>query len=108
MDRLMQLQEFLSQAPEDAFNLYAVAHEYMQRGELEEAKSYFTKLKKLHPDYVGLYYHLGKIFFQQENFDEAKMIFEEGISQAKTAKDLHAQGELERALRQVLDELEEW
>ncbi|MEO0895894.1 MAG: tetratricopeptide repeat protein [Bacteroidota bacterium] len=108
MDRLTKLLEFLSQAPKDAFNLYAVANEYMQQGALEEAKKYFLQLKELHPDYVGLYYHLGKIYFLQENFEQAKLVYEEGITQAKQAKDLHAEGELQRALRQAMDELEEW
>jgi len=108
MDRLTQLLDFLSQSPQDAFNLYSVAYEYLQRGETDKAESYFLKLKKLHPDYVGLYYHLGKIYFLQFNFEEALKVYQEGKEVAQEAGDKHAEGELDRAIVQVRDELEEW
>lgn len=108
MDRLTQLLDFLSQAPQDAFNLYSVAYEYLQRGNLEKAETYFLRLKELHPDYVGLYYHLGKIHVQKSNFEEAQKVFLAGKAEAKKAGDRHAEGELDRAIQQVRDELEDW
>ncbi|MCI4669730.1 MAG: tetratricopeptide repeat protein [Bacteroidia bacterium] len=108
MDRLTQLLDFLSKAPQDPFNLYSVAYEYMQMGEIAKAESYFLKLRELHPDYVGLYYHLGKIYIQKSNYEEALKVLEEGKVMAKKAKDRHAEGELDRAIRQVKDELEDW
>lgn len=108
MDRLTQLLDFLSKSPEDSFNLYSVAYEYLQRGAYEEAEKYFLRLKELHPDYVGLYYHLGKIYVQKSNFEKALKVFEEGKKQAQKARDRHAEGELDRAIQQVRDELEDW
>ncbi|MEL6627740.1 MAG: tetratricopeptide repeat protein [Bacteroidota bacterium] len=107
-DRLIQLLKFLDEAPEDSFNLYSVAYEYLNRGEIDKAMEYFLTLRKLHPDYVGLYYHLGKTYERQEKYPEAQKAYEEGLIVSRKLKDRHAEGELLRAQTQLRDELEDW
>lgn len=93
-DRLLTLLEYLEAKPEDSFLLFAVAKEYEQKDDLSKALGYFLKLKKLDPDYIGLYYHLGKLY---ENISEdhlAMGIYNEGIALAKKIGDFHALSEL--------------
>ncbi len=107
-DRLRQLFQFLNEAPEDAFTLYSIAYEYQQLGQLEEALTYYHKLRELHPDYVGLYYHVGKVYFLKEEFEAAQEAYEAGLTQARAKKDRHAESELQRAMTQLRDEMEDW
>lgn len=106
-DRLQQLLIFLEKFPNDPFNLYSIAYEYMRRAEWETAQSYFLRLRQAHPDYVGLYYHLGKIQEQLDQIDAAYEAYEAGIAVAKQKEDMHALSELQRAWQQLKEE-EEW
>ena len=58
-DRLATLLEYLEESPGDAFLLFAIAQEHLRKENDVEAKRYFLQLKQEHPEYVGLYYHLG-------------------------------------------------
>ncbi|MEL6135063.1 MAG: tetratricopeptide repeat protein [Bacteroidota bacterium] len=107
-DRLIQLLKFLDEDPEDAFNLYSVAYEYLNRDDLAQAMKHFLKLKNLHPDYVGLYYHLGKTYERQEKYESAQQAYDEGLLVARKLKDRHAESELQRAQTQLRDEREDW
>jgi tetratricopeptide (TPR) repeat protein len=98
-ERLKQLLAFLEAAPEDPFSLYSVAYEYQQLGDLPKARSYFERLRKLHPTYVGTYYHLGKTLEQLEGKTAALPVYEQGMQIARQQSDMHAFGELQRALQ---------
>ena len=65
-DRIKQLMSFLEKEPTDGFTLYSLAYEHLKGGDLNKAEIYFNRLKSLDPMYVGLYYHLGKIYHQRE------------------------------------------
>ncbi|RMG55715.1 MAG: tetratricopeptide repeat protein [Bacteroidetes bacterium] len=100
--RLQQALSFLAEAPEDAFSLYAVAYEYLQAGELSQARAYFERLRDLHPTYVGLYYHLGRVLQQQGEIDQAEATFRVGLQVARAQRDAHAGRELQAALDALL------
>ena len=103
-NRIDQLKGFLEKDPSDGFTLYSLAYEYLKRGELEEAEAYFKKLKSLDPLYVGLYYHLGKIYHEKEEWEKAIHTFEKGIDVAHKIADTHTLEELKRAIQQTNDE----
>lgn len=107
-ERLQQLFAFLEKAPQDSFTRYSIAYEYMRLGDWSEAEKHFLQLRKDDPDYVGLYYHLGKLYAQQENFEEAIKVYDQGLQTTEKVGDRHAHSELMRARQQALDELEEW
>ena len=96
-DRLKQLYQFLEERPEDEFLLFATAKEYEKLGNEEKAKEYYLKLTTDHANYVGTYYHLGKLYERDEDFDSATEIYEKGMEVAKVAGDKHAFGELRGA-----------
>ena len=100
--RLDQLFEFLKLSPSDSFTLYSIGYEYMQMQDWENAYQYFEKLAKNDPGYIGTYYHLGKTLQQLNRFDDAIKAFQQGMQQARKKKDMHAYGELQRALNSAL------
>ena len=98
MSRLKQIEAFLLEDPDDSFLLFALASEYRKAGNLVEAQKQFEKLKRIDPDYVGLYYHLGKIIEQIGSLAAAQEVYREGIECASKLQDFHARSELQSAL----------
>lgn len=97
-DRLLRIQQFLEQSPDDPFLLFALAKEYEKRGDDARALSFYQRLVAEHPAYVGTYYHLGKLHERQSHADAARTAYEAGLQTARTAGDHHAFGELRGAL----------
>ena len=105
--RLDQLLEFLKEHPADPFLTYAVATEYLKLHDTAKALHYYEQLVKEHPDYVGTYYHLGKLYESLNRVSEALNTYEAGMRAARLAHDAHALRELQAARQWVLDQEEE-
>ncbi len=97
--RLQQLFEFLKESPNDPFLLYAIASEYAKTGNPQEALARYTELTTTHPDYVGTYYHLGKLHEAMGQAQQAIDVYERGMEIAKSKRDRHALSELQGAWR---------
>ncbi|RMF01354.1 MAG: tetratricopeptide repeat protein [Bacteroidetes bacterium] len=102
--RLQQLLAFWSDSPEDSFLLFAIAKEYEKLGQLEEALSKYLELKKIDPNYIGLYYHLGKLYEARGAAQMAWDTYSEGIRVARQVGDQHALNELATARLNLGDE----
>ena len=107
INRLERLQEFLDNEPNDPFLKYALATEYLRLNNPEKALWFFLDLVIKHSDYVGTYYHLGKLYEQMSQPKEALAIYEKGIAVAKKIKDQHALNELLGVYNSLQDELDE-
>lgn len=103
-DRLKQLQTFLEGSPDDSFILFAIAKEYEKLKEMDKALEQYLLLKSKDPEYVGLYYHLGKLYEMKEEFDEAVATYQQGMDVAKKQGDKHALSELAGAKLNLVDE----
>lgn len=103
LNRIERLKMFLQSDPDDAFLNYALAMEHLAEDNRTEAVSLLEKVLKLHPDYIPVYYQLGKIYGMINQTDEAINLFETGIQKSMSAKDFKTANEL----RVALDELEE-
>lgn len=97
MSRLTQLQNLLADSPNDAFLLFALAKEFEGNGNQEQALQHYLHLRQTSPEYVGLYYHLGKLYEQLEQAEQALEAYSEGLDQAQKAGDRHAWSELSSA-----------
>lgn len=95
--RLTKLLEFLESDPNDPFVLYALATEYNSSGETDLAFEYYHKLVASHPDYVGTYYHLGKLLEKNNDTAQAIVIYQKGMEAARNKRDMHAFSELQGA-----------
>jgi tetratricopeptide (TPR) repeat protein len=97
MTRLEQLLDMHRQNPKDSFLLFALAKEYEKLGKEEDALEWYQKLQQLDPDYVGVYYHLGKLFEEKGETEKALNTYARGIEVAQKLGDLHAKSELQSA-----------
>ncbi|WP_256006406.1 MULTISPECIES: tetratricopeptide repeat protein [Pedobacter] len=95
--RLAKLLDFLNTDPNDPFILYALATEYVSQGEDDTALDYYNRLLSDHPDYVGTYYHLGKLHERHDRKQLAIEIYQSGMAIARSKRDMHAFSELQGA-----------
>lgn len=107
INRLERLHEFLENEPNDAFLKYALATEYLRLNNQEKALWFYLDLVNKHADYVGTYYHLGKLYELMGKQQDALNIYENGIAVAKKIKDQHALNELLGVYNSLKDELED-
>lgn len=92
--RLKQLLDFHESSPEDTFVIYALAKEYEKCGELDKSLNTFQKLLEIDPQYVGAFYHLGKLYEQLEKPNLAFSTYKRGMEVARSLNDQHALSEL--------------
>lgn len=107
INRLERLLEFFKNEPNDPFLKYALATEYLRLNNTEEALKYYLDLVDKHTDYIGTYYHLGKLYEQLGKQNDALKTYEQGIEIAKRIKDQHALNELLGAYNSLQDEMYE-
>lgn len=94
-NRLQKLLKFLRNEPDDPFLKYALATEYLHLNEPGTALQYYEDLVMNHKEYVGTYYHLGKLYEALNRRDDALKIYQDGIHIARAARDAHALSELQ-------------
>lgn len=97
MDRVEQLLIYLSENPRDSFLQYALALEYIKKGEMETGLKYFEALVEADPDYVGTYYHLGKLYNKLGRKSDAENCYTTGLKIATKLNDQHSFAELQNA-----------
>ncbi len=105
--RLKQLITILDQGSKDPFIKYAIATEYLKEDNISLALKYYEDLIANHPDYIGTYYHLGKLYVKLGRKEDAEVTFEQGIMQAKESKNFHALSELQQFYQSIVLGLDE-
>ena len=101
MDRIKRIKEMLITNPGDSFLQHALALEYIKIDEDEQAKELFENLLRHDENYVGSYYHLGKLLERQNSMEAAKEVYEKGMQKAKEAGDTHTYNELQMAFEDL-------
>jgi Tfp pilus assembly protein PilF len=101
--RIAQLKAFLEEDPDDNFTLFALALEYIKKGDAGQAEKLFKSILVNDPAYVGVYYHLGKLYESLGDISMARSTYNEGIVVTRKARELHALSELETALGECGD-----
>ena len=95
--RIQKLLEFLEKDPQDPFLKYALATEYLNIGNHQNALSYFEDLTTQHADYLGTYYHLGRLYEHLNRLEDALRTYQKGMEVAKAQRNAHALSELRGA-----------
>lgn len=103
-ERLEQLNEFLKNNTNDSFIKFAIALEYIKKNDDRKALEYFSDILNNDPDYVGTYYHLGKLYERLGEKENAIKSYEAGMNVTKEKNEQHAFSELQEALNQLVDE----
>jgi len=99
--KIALLESFLKQDPNDEFTRFALAMELKKSGDIEKSESVYCDLLELDPDYVGAYYHLGKLYEESGRLELAQQTYKTGIDIAHKVNDLHAASELQQALMEI-------
>ena len=102
MNRIEKIHELLQQMPGDSFLRHALALEYIKLNNDKEARTLFESILNDAPDYVGSYYHLGKLLERNGEITLAIEWYEKGMQQAKSANDNHAYNELQAAYEDLV------
>ena len=102
--RVKKLKEFLDADPSDSFSRFALALEHLKTGDSATAQHHFEYILAHDPEYVGVYYHLGKLYQSMGHAQKALKTFTNGIAAARKASDLHAASELEQAISELESE----
>lgn len=103
--RLSVLLKYLEEEPNDPFNLYAIATEYLS-GSLEKAKDYFDLLLTNHSQYLPTYFIAAQLYIDLEQEERAVEIYKKGIALALIQENVKTQRELESAYQNLLFEMD--
>lgn len=101
INRLEQLQELLKSEPNDSFLRYAIATEYLKLGNNLKALEFYELVLKDDENYVGTYYHLGKLQEIMDNKDQAIATYKKGMEIARKVGNMHAFSELQSIYNQA-------
>jgi Tfp pilus assembly protein PilF len=100
-DRISKLKEFLRKDPDDLFSMHALALELVKAGDDGSARVVFENILTKDPEYIGSYYHLGRLLERDEQLDEARRVYANGIAEALKKGENHAANELRSALEEL-------
>lgn len=100
------LKKYMKENPDDPFNKYALALEYIDL-DRNISKTYFDKLIANHPEYLPTYYHAANLYLEMNNVEEAKKLYNNGIELAEKQGDINTIKELKNALCTLIMEDEE-
>jgi tetratricopeptide (TPR) repeat protein len=104
ISRLEKLLEFIKNEPEDPFLKYALATEYLRINQTDKALEYYEDLVNNHHDYVGTYYHLGKLYEALGRKQDAITTYETGMTVARDKRDNHSFSELKGVYDELTDD----
>lgn len=107
-DRLSLINEMRDKNPDDSFLNYAAALEYEKTGNEEKAIELMEYIRKNDPDYLGVYYRLGKIYENSDKIELAIEVYKAGKNIAKQQNDQKTIGELTEALMLLDEDEDNW
>ncbi|CAN5188645.1 hypothetical protein BH23BAC3_BH23BAC3_08600 [soil metagenome] len=105
--KISQLAKAIRKDPDDTFSKFALALELLKQGRVEKAQLLFEAVLKQDPEYLGVYYHLGKLYQSRGMYNKALQLFEDGIKLAAKKNELRTKSELHEAIQQLQFELDD-
>lgn len=104
--KIKQLARQIKHNPGDSFSKFALALEFRKQGKFKNARILFEDILKHDPDYVGVYYHLGKLYEMHDRLQDARDMYEKGIPKAEQQQKKRTKSELQEALQNVKIEMD--
>lgn len=105
-EKIAKLAMYLKKNPNDSFSKFALALELLKQNEVTKSRVLFESILKQDPEYLGVYYHLGKLYEQIGFLQQAHDLYTEGIELAKNQKNGKTESELKDALELIKIELD--
>ena len=103
--KIRDLAAQLKEHPDDSFTKFALALELLKKDDVKKAKVLFESILKQDPDYLGVYYHLGKLYERTGRMKHAQQMFTDGLKIAKQQNNERTALELKEALETINIEL---
>lgn len=97
-NKIKQLAQNVRNNPTDSFSKFALALELLKNNQAQKALALFESVYTLDPEYLGVYYHLGKLYQSMNRFQDAEECFKEGIVVAEQQNEQRTLSELKEAL----------
>ena len=104
---IKQLAGYLKKNPNDSFSKFALALELLKLDEVSKARVLFESVLKQDPEYLGVYYHLGKLYENSGRTDDAQKMYTRGIELANKQNNERTLLELKEALEILKIETEQ-
>lgn len=95
-ERVALLKKYIVDEPDEPFNHYALANEYMAE-HAEKALILLKELLKKFPDYLPTYYQAAHLLESFEEEQEALSVYQRGIALAKKQGNAKIERELQTA-----------
>jgi Tfp pilus assembly protein PilF len=106
-ERIQQLIRFVQEEPNDPFNVYALAMEYLNE-QPKQARQYFDQLLAEQPDYLPTYYHAAALYAELDERDKAAHLYDKGIALAQAQNNAKTLLELKRAQQAFEEDDDDW
>lgn len=101
--KIRELAQSLKRNPDDSFVKFALALELLKKDDVTKARVLFESVLKQDPDYLGVYYHLGKLYERQGRWKDAEKMYSNGLKIADEQKNKRTALELREALESLND-----
>jgi Tfp pilus assembly protein PilF len=101
IERIDKIQELLKASPGDNFLRHALALEWIKLENDAEARVLFEAILQDDEDFVGSYYHLGRLLERNDQSALAARWYEKGMEAAKRAGERRAYNELKAAFEEL-------
>ena len=101
--RIELLKQYIKEEPDNPFNRYALALEFIKTRDDEKALELFNYVYTHHSDYLPNYYHFGSLLIKLMNIDQAQIILKKGITLAIKQNDNRTKSELSGLLEETED-----
>lgn len=105
--KIKQLAREIKNNPGDSFSKFALALEFRKEGEYKKTRILFEDILSTDPDYVGVYYHLGKLYETLDRSEDAAKLYKKGIKIAEKQNESRTKSELQEALNMLKMEEQE-
>lgn len=103
--KIKKLATYIKENPDDSFSKFALALEFKKIEQYDKARVLFENIRNSDPGYVGVYYHLGKVYELLEMNKQAAITYKEGIRIASSNKEKERTvSELREALEELLED----
>ncbi|MDX1617363.1 MAG: hypothetical protein R3224_01155 [Balneolaceae bacterium] len=100
--KIKKLAAYINKNPGDSFSKFALALEFKKMDRYNKARILFENIRTNDPGYVGVYYHLGKIYELLDLDGQAAVTYREGIRIASSNKgNERTVSDLEEALEEL-------
>ncbi len=101
MDIIENLKSLLVQGQDNAVLRFSLGNAYLNIKKYPEAIEHFARAVELDPEYSAAWKHYGRALVENEQNNEAIIVYEKGISVAEKKGDIQAAREMKVFLKRI-------